>query len=221
MKNKLLRLVFTSLIFGGITTNTWAQDAEGAEAKCVEKGSFLVDVYYGFPNVLLNAVRKELAESNYNSASTYTSFGPIGIRGEYFVANHVALGVEVNYSAATINWDENETGSISNPKIIKHELAYTRLRMLAKFSFHFGPNEKLDFYTGGGIGTNRTVFTELEDGISTSGTYTTYYGALTTIPISWRINFGAKYYFTKNIGAGAEVGFCGAPLASLGICFKF
>ncbi len=220
-KNSALRWMLATIIFVSISTRTTAQGGE-EDSKSVHKGTITLDAYYGFPNIILNSLKQELASSNTKTKYTSTNTGPMGIRGEAFIADHVAFGLDVNYSAGSVFWEE-ETNSNSNiPKIVKNDISFTRLRVLAKCNFHFGATEKFDWYAGGGIGYNSTVFTKHVDGEeSYYSPYESIFTYFSAFPLSWRINFGGKYYFTDNIGAGVEIGLSGGPLASACISAKF
>lgn len=219
-KNSTLRLIFTTIIFAGIATKTVAQ--EGNDSKSVQKGTISIDAYYGFPNILLNTFVNNLSDDNKYHIK---NLGPVGIRGEAFIVDHVAFGLDANYSASTISWDVQETSG-SYPytitKINHYDITINRLRVLAKCNFHFAASEHMDWYAGGGIGYNQSEYTKHTNGVASRYDREDNFASfMSIIPISWRINFGGKYYFTENIGAGMEVGICGGPLLSFALCSKF
>lgn len=218
-KNRWTRLILATAFFTNITTGAFAQ--ENDDSKTVKKGTVGIDAYYGFPNILVDGLKNELS---HQYKYTVANLGPLGIRGEAFLADHVAFGLDVNYSAATISWMEERSGTYPNYVItyVKRDITFSRLRVLAKCNFHFAANDHFDWYAGGGFGYNRTEYTQHTDGVAAyydpdSSIFTIF----SQIPLSWRINFGGKYFFTKNIGLGFEAGISGGPLASVALCTKF
>jgi opacity protein-like surface antigen len=215
MKKKLLVTVAAAgLMIAGMTSNVYAQ---------VAKGTVAVDAYYGFPNLLTQAVKSVYNDQNAEGYKV-SGFGPAGVRGEYFVTDHIAFGADVNYSQTNIQWREisEEYDPITNTNFSRaynYKVSVPRLRILGKFNFHFGASEHFDWYAGAGIGYNNTKVTLTTNDPSYDG-YEEL-GGIFVIPISGRINFGGRYFFTENIGLGFEVGLGGGPLASLGICAKF
>lgn len=219
MKNRIIRLVFATLVFS--CSNASKTFAQYNDSKSVQKGLLSVDGYYGFPNLFLSSF-----VSNMDKSYSYhvKSIGPIGIRGEYFIEDYVAMGLEVNYSTATINWNE-ENYSNPNPNVktvIPHDISFTRYRILAKCNFHFGASKHLDWYAGGGIGYNSINYTQHTNGVAeTFNPSSNATSLLASLPISFRFNFGGKYYFNENFGAGFEAGISGGPLLLLAVCTKF
>ena len=217
MKKKLQGVVaFATLVLVSVTaTNTYAQ-------KEVEKGTVAIDAYYGFPNLLTTAVKAIYSQETEYETYKVSGFGPAGIRGEYFITDHIAFGADINYSNTNVEWTENRDEYIGGGLYITHTYNYKvsvpRLRALGKFNFHFGASEHFDWYAGAGLGYNHTAVTFT----SNDPNYVNedLKNAL-VIPVTGRIDFGGKFYFTDNIGLGFEVGLGGGPLASLGICAKF
>ncbi len=206
----------TMILVSMTTTGTYAQ--------AVEKGTVAVDAYYGFPNLLSATARNLYFDQTYDNFSV-TGFGPAGIRGEYFINDHIAFGLDINYSVTNIKWTDqgyeeydSNTGTYIT-RTYNYKISIPRLRTLAKFAYHFGSSDNFDWYAGAGIGYNSTHTILTTD----NPTYTDYkgLGSIFVIPVSARIDFGGKYYFSKNIGAGFEVGLGGGPLASIGLCAKF
>ena len=195
-----------------------------ANAQCVEKGTIAVDAYYGFPNLLTTAVKALYANDGTYENYRVSGFGPAGVRGEYLINDHIAFGIDVNYSLTNVQWTEQSTiGYVpvtGDPIYANYDykISVPRLRALAKFNAHFGKSEHFDWYAGAGLGYNHTTLTlttndpdYVEEDLS--GTY--------AIPVAARIDFGGRYFFTDNIGLGFEVGLGGGPLASLGLNIKF
>lgn len=219
-KDGALRLIFATIVFACITKATIAQERD--DSKSVHQGTVSIDAYYGVPNILLNIFMNSLPTSNQYHIQ---NIGPCGIRGEIFMVDHVAFGLDANYSLSTISWKVEETTGnypYTITQITSYDVTINRLRVLAKCNFHFAANEHFDWYAGGGIGYNQTEYTQHKNGVASKYDRDDNFASLiSAVPVSWRINFGGKYYFTPNIGAGMEVGICGGPLLSLALCSKF
>src|SRR3954464_9734939 len=200
MKSRLIKMsIATALTFGSMLQGVHAQEAEKKPAesngRAVKEGTVAVDLYYGFPNFTYEIFRANRDLEKYHSSI----LGPTGIRGEYFVSDHIAFGVDANYSRGEMSWlnsrEIRDSLGSTHLENFNDQVTITRLRILGKFNFHFGKSEIMDMYVGGGFGYNNTVF----DYAYQNYHYHDVLEAFTTIPFSWRINFGGKVYFTKNI----------------------
>ena len=115
-----------------------------ANAQCVEKGTVAVDAYYGFPNLLTTAIKAVYANETGYENYRVSGFGPAGVRGEYLINDHIAFGMDVNYSATNIEWTEQDVigyEPITSDPIYanyNYKIAVPRLRAIAKFNAHFG-----------------------------------------------------------------------------------
>lgn len=216
MKKSIVLVATAAVMIMGTT--------QKANAQCVEKGTVAVDAYYGFPNLLTTAVKSIYSNDNGYENYKVSGFGPAGVRGEYLINDHIAFGVDVNYSATNIQWTEQETIGY-DPKSgdpiytnYNYKVAVPRLRALAKFNAHFGTSDHFDWYAGAGLGYNHTTVKITTDDPSYAEQDL---GNTFLIPIAARIDFGGRYYFAENVGVGFEVGLGGGPLASLGLSVKF
>jgi len=190
--------------------------------KSVHKGSVTVTPYMGFPNLLTAAIRNTYELTNQKKEQlTIHGVGPIGLRAEYFIIDHLSIGGEVSYASTSIEWKEKGTlklpDSTTIPYMYSFKLKAPRIRTLVKLNYHFATTEHTDWYTGVGIGYNSTRIN-----LTTDAPYIRDYDILSLyfLPLSARINFGFNYYFTKYFGINAEVGL-GGPLGSIGISGRF
>ncbi|HET6225793.1 MAG TPA: hypothetical protein VFF27_05910 [Bacteroidia bacterium] len=190
--------------------------------KSVHKGSVTITPYFGFPNLLTAAIQNTYELTNQKKEQlSIRGVGPIGIRAEYFIIDHLAIGGEISYANTRIDWKEKGSlklpDSTSVPYTYSFSLKAPRVRTLVKLNYHFLTRTHSDWYAGVGIGYNNTRIK-----LTTDAPYIRDYDILSLyfLPISARINFGFSYYFTKNIGLNAEVGL-GGPLGSIGISGKF
>ncbi len=205
MKRKITLPILTLLALNLITTNSTAQ--------CVQSGAAIVDVYYGGPNVI-RYYAKSAAQSS-ETEMNVTGKGPFGIRGEYFLTDHIALGCDINYVSVAASWKEQ----VSNPTPINYyyKVTYTRIRALSKLNFHFGTSAQFDWHAGFGFGYNQAKIRAFSNDPNFDAQDM---GSFFSFPICARIDIGGKYFFTENIGVGFDMGL-GGPLASAALLIKF
>jgi hypothetical protein len=190
--------------------------------KAIHKRNIKLEAFYGFPNLLTATLKNAYELTNQKKEQlSITGTGPIGLRAEYFITDHLAFGTEISYATTSIQWQERGTlkvnDTITVPYNYRFKLTAPRVRMLGKFNFHFGTSEHFDWYVGLGIGYNNTRIK-----LTTDAPYIRDYDILSLyfLPLSTRLDFGGNYYFTKNLGVGFEVGL-GGPLAAVALTAKF
>ena len=83
---------------------------------------------------------------------------------------------------------------------------------MLRMNKHIVQNDLVDAYVGAGVGyryVNRKV-----EGIDDEQD-----GAL--IPVAFRLAFGARFFFTENLGAHVELGAWGGAPLQMGLSLKF
>jgi opacity protein-like surface antigen len=108
----------------------------------------------------------------------------------------------------------NNDGTVFQTYDVKANLS--RVRLQARFNYHFIENDNVDAYFGVGAGTNFRKYTLTTD----YPNYDDDSETGTLLPFSLRLAVGTRYYFTENIGINAEIGI-GGPVLSGGISIKF
>jgi outer membrane protein W len=199
-----------------------AQTEETTPIKSIHKRNVKIEAFYGFPNLLTAALKNTYELTNQKKEQlSIAGAGPVGLRAEYFITDHLAFGAEISYATTSIQWQERGTIKLNDTTAIPYNYSFKltapRIRMLGKFNFHFGTSEHFDWYAGLGIGYNNTRIRLITD-----APYIRDYDILSLyfLPLSLRVNFGGNYYFTKNVGIGFEVGL-GGPLAAVALTAKF
>lgn len=206
MKKLLMGLIVTGL------TCTLNQ----AKAQ-VEKGNVIVDLYYGGPNFgkkLANGL--EVNGEPVLSTVDIGGIGPLGFRAEYMLADKIGLGVDFIFNSTTLSFDADSTrtdGSIYDTYAVKSSMR--RIRVQARFNYHFVQTDNLDAYFGVGAGSNTRVWS-----VKTDFPNYTDSNSGTLLPVSMRVCVGLRYYFTQNIGVSGEIGL-GGPVLSAGLSLKF
>lgn len=203
---KILSLVLLAAFFA---------TANFSNAQVYEKGNFVFDAYYGFPNLLSAVVR---SSANTYENSKVTTIGPVGVTGEYLFSSRFGLGLEASYMSINAKYSESYfSGNGFGTQTANYEDTYTRFRVLPRANFHFGNSSKVDPYLTFGVGYANFKETHKVDGA-------TYGSGLLdfTTPgnVSSRVGFGVRYFFTDNFGVMAEGGIGGA-LLRFGLSAKF
>ncbi|MBL4577297.1 MAG: outer membrane beta-barrel protein [Flavobacteriales bacterium] len=182
-----------------------------ASAQAVERGTVIIDPYYGFPlsgKAILDLIFSPIDVS-------ISGVGPTGGRVEYMLADRFGIGVDYIYKQIQGEWSgvDSLSGNTYN-----YTGTVTRTRIHLRFNFHLlTSTEELDLYVGIGSGTNnRKITLASKDDPRTKLTWNN----VTLLPFSARAAFGMRYYFTNNIGINAEIGI-GGPLVLVGASIKF
>ncbi|MDR2468518.1 MAG: porin family protein [Spirochaetaceae bacterium] len=83
---------------------------------------------------------------------------------------------------------------------------YTNIGFGGRAAYHFNFAKKLDTYVGLSLGyVLQSTDVEWAEGVSF---------------FLWGFNLGARYFFTKRLGAYLELGYSGLQVASVGLTFK-
>lgn len=204
------RIVLAFAFFGLLMLN-----ATDTKAQALKQGDIALDVTYGFPNLYRSILKSAYINSGLQTDEEIGGIGPVGIRAEYFVSEHIAIGVEFNYTNTTLSFEEEGVDQNMQPTLYTYEISAPRIRIMPRFSFHYGEVDNFDFFSSVGIGYNRITYKlesndpdfsdeELEN----------------LIPIAFRIATGARYYFTDNVGAMLELGLGGGGVVTGGLSVK-
>ncbi len=210
MKRKFFFLAVLAVGLLGATPNVQAQ--------AVEKGNFMIDVYYGFPN-LMTSLFKAIAEANTDDPNLkIRGIGPFGGKIQYMVGEKIGIGLDVFYAQSSFEYTDNYIdGTTGLPVSYNYKLVNSRPRFLLRGDFHLGDNDVVDPYFGVGLGYNagNYKFTTTDPFFDI-----TAYNTRNLIPVAYRLAFGTKFYFAPFLGAGVEVGL-GGPLLTVGLSGKF
>ncbi len=221
-------------------TQTPAEPKKEKEAdnkeRAFEKGSFNINLGYGFPNLYKNLYKGFIVNAtsidNYQSSSQFAytaqSTGPIFLKLEYALTKLIGLGIHLGYFNLRINETEQYRWLVYDSStstydyhnyndVIKYN--YSSLTAAARINFHYAKGEKLDAYSGVGIGYNYNVLTSTSSSDNPNATIRdpfTYVG----IPYHFSITTGLRYYFTPNFGIYGELGFEKWSLIQGGLAIK-
>ena len=123
----------------------------------------------------------------------------------------VKVPITVGATAAFSTWKYEIPGFASMPPLIPAipgaDVVYTNIGFGARAAYHFNFVKNLDVYSG--ITLGYVVQSSNVDG--QDGTSFFLYG----------FNVGARYFFTKALGAYLEAGYSGLQIISVGLSLKF
>jgi hypothetical protein len=183
------------------------------------QGNHSFELYGGGPNFL----KFDFFGLGPNSTSMIgtTSIPPSGLRYAYMITNDVSVGIDVMYNSYRESYSSSDTVFVNN------EWTYipsnytdfkSRLRVQARFNFLLpSSSPNVDSYIGLAVGTNNRWEKQWKND---SINYSYNSADLVSVPVSARLCYGFRYFFSYNSALGAEVG-VGGPLFSVQYTYKF
>jgi outer membrane protein W len=168
---------------------------------------------------LMTSVFRVIAEgSTVDPDLKVKGLGPFGLKGQFMVTDNIGIGLDCYYANSSFSYSNSGTDSLGNATTYHYKLINHRPRFLLRMDYHINASEKVDPYFGFGLGYSAARYSfETDD---PAFDLATYYDLRTLIPVAYRVAFGCKIYFTKFLGAGAEVAI-GGPLFTFGVSSKF
>lgn len=165
----------------------------------------------------------------FSSKLTYKLTGPIHFRYEYMLNSTWGMGLSANYESGKMNY-HIEYQDIDDELLVQDfSYSYSSVNAILRFNKHWlKENEKLDVYTGFGIGYFKTKLAINLDGTfvdAESKAYVEEFNKIVNkvinlIPIALEDVVGVKYAFNPSFGAYAELGLSKSFL-QMGMFFKF
>jgi opacity protein-like surface antigen len=185
-----------------ISTASFAQ--KGSSGNSVQQGTILIDATYGFPYVNGTLIKAAYSSDSLGGTGVARNYNHFGGRIEYMVSDKISLGMEGTYALATVDY----RGS----NLQTYRAGMSKLRILARMSYHFATNEHIDPYITWGVGYKNTKVYSNEPGDVREV-------SVNLLPISFRTGIGIRYFFTDGVGINVEAGI-GGPAVQAGISFK-
>jgi len=168
---------------------------------CVKKDDIIIDAFYGWPyfnGILLQSI------SNSNNLSSVRNTNHLGGKVEFMLTDEIGLGGEFTWADASIRYQSTTTGLYETAGVNK-------IRILARFNYHFAATRTIDPYGSIGLGYKRTTLYDS----SVNGINETF----NLIPISFKMAVGMRVYLTDLVGLNFELGL-GGPLLTGGLNIK-
>jgi opacity protein-like surface antigen len=187
-----------------------------ANAQAFEEGSMAATLGYGFPNL----GKSILSAGDYYEDEKIFGVGPMHARFEYGLTDRFGIGVSINFATFGHTWNEtydvyNSTTGLYTSTTYEYEEKVTSLAFLIRFNRHFEVSDKVDIFSGFGLGYNSWKAT-----YSSNNPNDTNESISFPIPIGMEATLGVRFYFTDNIGAYIEAGWAKSIIQG-GIAFKF
>ena len=208
---KKIKLFAVSIVLALLSTNAFAQ--------AFEEGTKVGAIGIGWPNIgkLLYAADFAGSGTDYKA----TGFGPLHGRFEFGLTDRFGLGVSINFVTYGAKWTDvngiyNSTTGLYTTG--NYEIKTTALAFLVRGNRHWDVNDKVDIFSGFGIGYGSRKTTLTSNDPNWIDDNTTTYENL--IPIAFEWTLGMRYYFNDNIGFYIEGGYAKDILQG-GIVAKF
>ena len=183
------------------------------------QGNHSFELYGGGPNFL----KFDFFGLGPNSTSMIgtTSIPPSGLRYAYMITNDVSVGIDVMYNSYRESYSSSDTVFVNNEWTYipsNYTDLRSRLRVQARFNFLLpSSSPNVDSYIGLAVGTNNRWEKQWKND---SINYSYNSADLVSVPVSARLCYGFRYFFSYNSALGAEIG-VGGPLFSVQYTYKF
>ena len=194
--------------------------SQSIKSQALYPGNVMLDIYGGFPNF-----GKMLVSSNLANVQTISLNGlaPSGVRGEYMIEDNIGVGFDVMYNYVNFKYQIMDTSWFGDQVVINsndYHSIMKRVRVHFRFNYHIEhENPRIDSYFGFGIGYNSRTYSSTKNNLDNTSEFKSRI-QLIPFPVSVRVCFGGRYYFSQYIGLVGEVGL-GGPLISLGLSLKY
>jgi opacity protein-like surface antigen len=173
-------------------------------SQVLESGSNHVSVGYGLG---LGYGRLLSAYQSYDGYK-FSGFGPVQVAYEHGITDNIGVGASVGFSSYGGTWLQST---------YDYKYSWKTLSIMVRGAYHLDvSNRNLDPYGGVGIGFLKYSYswTSSDPNFNEAN-----YNVSSASPLGYQIFVGARYHFTDNIGAYAELGY-GLALFNAGLTFK-
>lgn len=190
------------------------------KSQALYPSNLMLDFYGGVPNF-----GKMLVTSNLGKYETISlkGQGPSGVRAEYMIDENIGVGVDVMYNYVDFKYKLSDTSWLGDQLVLNsndYHSIMKRLRVHFRFNYHIEhENPRIDSYFGFGIGYNSRTYSSTKNNLDNTSEFKSRI-QLIPFPVSARVCFGGRYYFSQYVGLVGEVGL-GGPLISVGLAFKY
>ncbi|MDR3336265.1 MAG: hypothetical protein LBT16_03575 [Treponema sp.] len=138
---------------------------------------------------------------------------PISVSADFKLP--IQLPITIGGTAALSTWGYETSAGIPNSEI---KVTYTNIGFGVRGQYHFNFLKNLDAYAGLTLGyVIQTA--DVKYGSAYGNIGKPAYAGISFFLFG--ANIGARYFFTKNIGVYAELGYSGLQIASAGLSLKF
>jgi hypothetical protein len=193
MKKGVLILVLAVIAAEGAFAQTWYD----SYAPGIDESKVFINagIGYGFSSYLLG-------------------IPPISVSADFKLP--VKAPITVGGTAALSTWRYSTSAGVPDSNV---DVTWMNIGFGARGAYHFNFAKNLDTYAGLTLGyVIQTADVKYGSAYDSMPKPTTYTG----VPFFlFGANVGARYFFTKNIGAYLELGYSGLQVVSVGLSVKF
>jgi outer membrane protein W len=209
-------LIVSAILTLAFSAKIFAQDGEPAYAQ----GASSVSVGYGFvsPFKTLFKLSNAFGASSGVTAK-FSSLGPIGLTYEYGVSEKISVGMQVAYGTLKNIQTEKDGLGAGKDYIVTQKM--DQISAIIRGNYHLGSSDKFDPYIGLGLGYGNFKFKSTSNDPNDTPSDLAYYNISVPGALGITGQVGAKYYFSSNFGAYAELGYLAGSFAQLGLTVKF
>ncbi len=216
--------VFSFLLLGTLFLSNTKMSAQD-ENTAFDKGTVVITAGLGFPDFNRIDKRTQYTGNGAYNSTTVRGIGPLILKGDFGIVKFkwghtLGAGFVLGYNSTTVNFAYTEYKWNNNNgyyyETYNQTDKFKTFTVGARATYHFFTKEKIDCYANVGLGYNiRTYSRTTNDpygNYAYSGAQSGAYSAFTA---------GIRYYFTKNFGVYAELGWDMSTPIQGGIALKF
>lgn len=181
-----------------------------SDAQIFEDGKNVLMLGFGLPP---SSKIKNTYDKEYSKYIDYKfkNYGTVVLRFEHGLHKHFGLGINAEYSGASVSYKYDATPTLRYQNEIKSTIIGTYLRLNA----HLPIGEKFDVYGGAGMGYLYTFNKHNDTNPNTELNHKTK-----VFEFDYQFSLGARLMVKESIGVFGEVG-SGTTLFQLGLAFGF
>lgn len=185
----------------------------------LQKDDYMFEIGYGVP-FSPSQEASFFGLSYFNSATVKsTSFNSnhICARGDYMVSKDFSFGLELTYAAQQFQYTKQFTTYDTTGMPHVHDSLFharlSKLRFLARLSYHLNISDRFDAYGTMGFGYKQFNYSGNDAEISSATM------ANQIMPIAIRASVGGRFFINDNFALNVEAGL-GGPIMQIGITYK-
>ena len=200
MKPKKKIILLVSVMFASIMV----------QAQAFDDGKNIISLGFGFPatSTIQNSFDPYKNFVDYK----FKNYGTVVLKYEHGLAKYFGMGINFDYSAASISYKYGPNSSL----LYQYNIASKLLSFYARLNGHFPIGNKLDIYGGVGLG----YYYQLNTNSDSNPTVTTTSHRTTVLDFDYQLTIGARYMIKDHFGFFFEVGHANT-MAQAGVAFGF
>lgn len=183
------------------------------------KDDYLIEISYGVPFVPLREANffgiGEL--SDVTGSKTNKTTNHFCANADYVLGGEYSVGLELTYASTEFSYHRNVAVNPGGIPIVYHDSVFnakaSKVRVIAKMSYHFNLSERFDAYVTGGFGYKSFTYQTNDKVFSTSSFVNQIY------PIAVRLSVGGRFFVNNKTAVHVEGGL-GGPMMQIGLSFK-